>query len=112
MTNVFGTWRLVKATAHDAGGKELPPPYGGEPMGRIVLGANGRMMALICDNRKEMPPGEKREYGGYCGNFTYDGKRLVPRAAGAPPPSRRGPDQFGGVRSEATLMVPPPPLRD
>src|SRR3954452_1046849 len=79
MTDVIGTWRLVKAVARDASGKELAGAYGGEwaapygaqPMGRIVLGADGRMMALACDNRKEVPADEKREYGGYCRNYTY-----------------------------------------
>ena len=112
MTNVIGTWRLVKATASDAQGRELPPPYGGQPMGRIVLGADGRMMALVCDNRQEIPAGEKREYGGYCGNYTYDGRRLVTRVDGAADPSRLGTDQVRGVRFEGDLMVLRPPLRN
>src|SRR4051794_8856396 len=112
MTNVIGTWRLVKATASDAQGRALPPPYGGQPLGRIVLGADGRMMALICDNRKEIPASEKREYGGYCGNYTYDGKQLVTRVDGAADPSRLGTEQAGGVRFEGTLMVLRPPLRN
>ncbi len=111
MTDVIGTWRLVKAVARDADGRELPAPYGGKPMGRVVLGADGRMMAAICDSRKEIPPGEKREYGGYCGNYTYDGKRLVTRVDGAADPSRMGTDQVREVRFEGNLMVLRPPLR-
>ena len=34
MTSVHGTWRLVRAVARDADGKEVPTPYGGHPAGR------------------------------------------------------------------------------
>ena len=55
MTSVFGTWRLVRAVARDATGTELPTPYGGYPSGRVMLGADGRMMAVTCDGRREIP---------------------------------------------------------
>ena len=37
MPSIIGTWRLVKAEAHDAGGKPLPEPYGGKGMGRVTF---------------------------------------------------------------------------
>ena len=37
MTSVHGTWRLVRAVARNADGKELPTPYGGQGMGRVSL---------------------------------------------------------------------------
>jgi len=111
MTNVIGTWRMVRAMARDGDGNELPAPYGGQPMGRVVLGADGRMMALVCDGRRELPAGEKREYGGYCGNYTYDGKQLITRVDGAADPSRVGSDQVRDVRFEGSLMVLRPPPR-
>ena len=80
MDSVFGTWRLVRAVATAADGSVLPEPYGGKPMGRVVLGADGRMMAMTGDGRKSIPAGETREYSTYCGNYTYDGKILL-RAA-------------------------------
>ena len=112
MTDVIGTWKMVRAVAHDENGKALPAPYGGQGMGRLVLGADGRMMALLCDARRELPAGEKREYGGYCGNYTYDGKQLITRVDGAADPARLGSDQVRGVRFEDGLMILRPPPRD
>ena len=111
MTDVTGTWRMVRGIARDANGDELPPLYGGHPMARLVLGADGRMMAVTSDGRREIPAGEKREYGGYCGNYTYDGKQLITRVDGAVDPSRIGSDQVRDVRFENGLMVLRPPPR-
>ena len=111
MTSVIGTWRLVKAVSRDGYGRELPAPYGGQPMGRVILGADGRMMAVICDGRREVPAGENREYSSYCGNYTCDGTRLVTRVDAAADPSRLGSDQVREVRFEDGMMVLRPPLR-
>ncbi|HVC59748.1 MAG TPA: lipocalin-like domain-containing protein [Acetobacteraceae bacterium] len=111
MASVFGTWRLVRAVAHDGDGKELPTPYGGHGMGRVMLGADGRMMAVTCDGRREIPGGGKREYSSYCGNYTFDGTLLVTRVDAASDPSRIGSEQVRGVRFEGGLMVLRPPAR-
>ena len=111
MQNVIGTWRLVKAVARDAEGREMPLPYGGNAIGRVVLGADGRMVAVICDSRKEIPSGEQREYASYCGNYTFDGNRLVTRVDAAADPARLGTDQVRDVRFEGNLMVLRPPPR-
>src|ERR1051326_2879210 len=109
MESLVGTWRLVRAVSHDSKGDPLPAPYGDHGMGRIAITADGRMMAVVCDGR----PGEsgKREYGGYCGNYTFDGKQLVTRVDGAADASRVGTDQVRGVRFENGLMVLRPPPR-
>jgi Lipocalin-like domain len=111
MTNVTGTWRLVRAVAKDAAGNTLPTPYGGRPMGRVVLDANGRMMAVVCDGAAELPAGIKREYSSYCGNYTFDGTTLITKVDAAADPSRIGSDQVRGVRFEDGLMVLRPPVR-
>lgn len=111
MTNVTGTWRLVRAVARDANGNELPAPYGGHPMGRVVLGADGRMMAMTGDGRRELPAGATREYSTYCGNYAFDGRQLVTRVDAASDPARVGTDQVRDVRFEGDLMVLRPPLR-
>jgi hypothetical protein len=111
MTSVVGTWRLVRAVSRDADGKELPAPYGGHGMGRVVLGADGRMMAVLCDGRREIPGGGKREYSSYCGNYMFDGKQLVTRVDAALEPSRIGGDQVRDVRFDGDLMVLRPPVR-
>ena len=111
MADVTGTYRLVKAVARDAAGNLLPPPYGGSPLGRVVLGADGRMIALTCDASPNLPAGSKRGFSSYTGMYTFDGKTLVTRVDGASDPSRIGSDQVRGVRFEDGLMVLQPPLR-
>ena len=111
MPSVIGTWALERAIATAADGRALATPYGGHGMGRVVLGANGRMMAVLCDARPTLPAGAKREYSSYCGNYTFDGKRLVTRVDAASDPSRIGSDQVREVRFEGEFMVLRPPLR-
>jgi hypothetical protein len=111
MPSVTGTWRLVRAEAKDTAGNERPTPYGGRAMGRVVLQADGRMMAVICDGATELPAGTSREYNSYCGNYTCDGSTLVTRVDASSDPSRIGSDQVRGVRFEDSLMVLRPPLR-
>jgi len=111
MPNVVGTWRLVRAVAKDGAGNTLPEPYGGRGMGRVVLEANGRMMAVICDSATVLPEGVKREYSSYCGNYTFDGTTLTTRVDAAADPSRIGSDQVRGVSFQDGLMVLRPPFR-
>jgi hypothetical protein len=111
MNELVGTWRLVRAQAWDGDGKPMAPPYDGQGLGRIVITADGRMAVMMIDGRKEIPAGGKREYGGYSGTFTYDGKQLVTHVDTAPDPSRIGSDQPRGVRFENGLMILRPPPR-
>ena len=39
MPPIVGTWKLVAAAARDRDGKPLPAPYGGKPLGRLMLAA-------------------------------------------------------------------------
>lgn len=111
MPSIVGTWKLVAAAARDKDGNPLPDPYGGRPLGRLVLTGDGRMMAVTCDGRPELPPGETREYSSYIGRYTFDGARLVTRVDGASDPSRVGGDQVRGVRFDGERMVLLPPPR-
>ena len=72
------------------------------------------MMSVVCDGRTELPAGVRREYSSYCGNYTYDGERLVTRVDAASDPTRIGSDQVRGVRFEGKRMVliPPPRLTE
>jgi len=108
---VTGTWRPVRALSLDSNGKELPAPYGGQPMGRVVLAADGRMMAVVCDGRRQIPGGGNRDYNSYCGNYTYDGKQLITKVDAASDPSRIGSDQVRDMRFEGELMILRPPPR-
>ena len=69
------------------------------------------MMSVVCDGRKELPAGVRREYSSYCGNYTYDGERLVTRVDAASDPTRIGSDQVRGVSFEGERMVLIPPPR-
>jgi lipocalin-like protein len=111
MPSIVGTWRLVKADAHDANGKPLPAPYGGKGMGRVTFNSDGRMAAVVVDGRVELPPGTARDYSSYCGNYTFDGKRLVTRVDAASDPTRLGSDQVREVSYDGDLMVLRPPPR-
>ena len=97
MPSIVGTWKLIAAAAKDKDGKKLPTPYGGAPTGRVAFSAEGRMMAVTCDGRRELPPGSERAYSSYCGNYTFDGARLVTRVDAASDPSRIGGDQVREV---------------
>jgi hypothetical protein len=111
MTSVIGTWRLMRAVSRDESGKELPAPYGGQPSGRVVLGPDGRMMAVTCDGRRDIPGGAAREYSSYCGNYSFDGKQLITKVDASSDPGRLGSDQVRDVRFEHGQMVLRPPAR-
>jgi hypothetical protein len=111
MQQIVGTWRLVRATAQDAEGSVLPAPYGPKPMGRVTLAADGRMMAVLCDGRAQLPAGETRQYTSYCGNYRFEDGRLTTRVDAASDAERLGTDQVRDARFEGDLMVLRPPLR-
>ena len=110
MDTIEGTWRLVRSMARDDDGNFRPSAYEGQGMGRIVIGG-GRMAVMMIDWRHDVPGGQKREYSGYTGTYTYDGKQLVTTVDAAPDPGRIGTKQPRGVRFENGLMVLIPPPR-
>jgi Lipocalin-like domain len=111
MRSIVGTWRLVAAAAHDGNGQPLPTPYGGSGMGRVMFSAGGRMMSVVCDGRPELPSGAHRDYASYCGNYTFDGTRLVTKVDAASDPARIGSEQVRDVRFEGDQMILRPPPR-
>ncbi|MEQ8398415.1 lipocalin-like domain-containing protein [Thalassobaculum sp.] len=111
MPDIVGTWRLVETTAHDPDGNAMPQPYGPSPMGVVTFNAEGRMMAVLCDGRTAMPDEQSaREYASYCGNYTFDGTRLITKADAASHPSRMAIDQVRQVSFEGERMVLRPPI--
>jgi hypothetical protein len=113
MDTIEGTWRLVRAMARDDVGNPRPSPYEGHGMGCIVIGG-GRMAVMMIDWRHDVPGDQKREYSGYTGTYTYDGKQLVTTVDAAPTPDRIGTKQPRGVRFEngAMILIPPPRVVD
>ncbi len=113
MQDIFGTWKMVRAVAVNDAGEARPPPFGGETaLARLVLRADGRMVAVLCDSRTDLPPDAPRAYSSYCGAFTFDGARLVTRVDAAADPARLGTDQVRKVHFEGDLMVLQPPPRE
>ena len=109
-TSLVGTWKVVGATSRDANGKSLPQPYGPKGMGLVTLNADGRMMAVLCDGRAELPEGTRRDYASYCGNYTFDGTTLVTKVdASSGGRIAIGSDQVRKVRFEGNRMVLTPP---
>lgn len=110
MKSIVGTWRLVETRAKNEAGERMEPPYGPEPMGTVWFSDNGRMQSVLCDGRLSLPAGEEREYNSYCGNYTFDGKRLVTRVDAASDLRRMGTDQVRGVAfdGERMILTPPP----
>jgi hypothetical protein len=110
--SIVGTWKLVDSSARDQHGTPLPKPYGPMGMGMVTLGANGRMMAVLCDGRAQLADGATRDYASYCGNYTFDGTTLTTHVdASGLPRIAIGRDQVRGVRFEGERMIlTPPPL--
>jgi hypothetical protein len=79
MISLLGTWKLLRVRATDAAGQPLEHhQYGPEPTGIVQFGPQ-RMQAATGDGRAVLPPGVKRFWSGYTGNYTFDGQVLVTR---------------------------------
>ncbi|HXO03832.1 MAG TPA: lipocalin-like domain-containing protein [Stellaceae bacterium] len=111
MGSIVGTWRLVEAQSHDPKGQPLSVPYGGKGMGRVMFSAEGRMMAVVCDGRPELPADTRRDYSSYCGNYKFDGTQLITRVDAASDPARIGSDQVRDVSFDGDRMILRPPPR-
>jgi len=109
--DVPGTWKLVKAVGYDEAGNAISQPYGPEPMGRLVLTENGRMMAVICDGRKQIPDGGKRAYASYAGNYIVEKNVLTTTVDAALDPARIGGKQSRRLSMDGDLLVLMPPRR-
>jgi hypothetical protein len=80
-------------------------------MGRVTFNGEGRMMAVNCDGRPQLPAGTERAYSSYCGNYTFDGSRLITRVDAASDPARLGTDQVREVSFDGERMILRPPPR-
>ena len=110
-SRIVGIWRMVGTKGADDSGKALPPPYGPKAMGLVTFQADGRMMAVLCDGRREMPGGEARPFMSYAGNYTFDGMTLSTRVDASSDAGRIGGDQVRTVRFDNGRMVLAPPRR-
>jgi hypothetical protein len=111
MTGIIGTWALVRSVTKDSDGRDQPSMFGPKAMGRATFNADGRMMAVLCDGRPELPADAPRDYVSYCGNYQFDGTCLVTRVDATSDAARMGTDQIRAVRFENARMVLAPPPR-
>lgn len=107
MQSITGTWQLVETECIHENGHKLPPPYGGGDtgMGLLSLRADGRMICVLCDSRKELPAGQQREYNSYCGTYQYDGNQLTTRVDATADPAFLDTDQIRDISFEGEMMV-------
>jgi hypothetical protein len=110
-SRIIGTWKLKSSQALDDNGKVLDPPYGPVPDGIVCFEPDGRMFCVLCDGRRELPPGESRQFMSYAGNYTFDGTTLSTRVDASSDVSRTGGDQVRTVRFENGGIVLAPPRR-
>src|ERR1700723_2520298 len=82
MQTLVGVWKLIETRAFNGAGREVPSPFGPQPMGVAIFDAE-RGMAMGCDSRTTLPPEAKRAFVAYCGRYTFDGTKLVTHADGA-----------------------------
>jgi hypothetical protein len=109
--SLVGTWALVRGTLTASDGTPRPNPYGPMGMGRVSFTADGRMVAVVCDSRPELPAGATREYNSYCGTYTFDGNRLITKVFANSDPSRLGADQIRDIHFEGKYLIMRPLAR-
>ena len=110
---LFGFWRLVGSRALDSAGRRLADPWGPAPLGSLTLTPEGRMIAVLCDGRRDLPAGVPRAYSSYGGAFVVEGDRLTTTIDVASDTSRIGTKQPRRLLLEGDrLTLTPPPRAD
>lgn len=82
-TKLQGTWQLVSFETELQDSKERSQPWGADPNGRIIFGADGRMMVLMTANTRV--PGNTDEQlaalfrtaMAYTGRYRVEGERFI-----------------------------------
>lgn len=95
MNSLAGTvWKLVAVRAYDDAGRELPPPYGSQPLGIVSFDAE-RIIGAI---------GGDQGFSAYTGRYQFDGSTLVTKVDGASSPELLA-DQVRHVRFESLARM-------
>ena len=98
-SRLLGSWRLVSFEVELRDSKERHRPFGANPNGYMILGADGRMMALLTAN--ERTPGAQdsdaatlfRSMMCYTGRYRMDGDKFITRVDASWNQSWNGGDQ-------------------
>jgi hypothetical protein len=68
MQSLIGIWQLIETHAFDEAGRERPSPFGPQPVGVVIIGAE-RMMAMGSDERTTLPQEAEPTFVAYCGKY-------------------------------------------
>ncbi len=109
MNSLVGVWRLVAENAFGAGGAPRPGLYGLMGMGLFTFTPDGRMMAALSDGRPG-PIDGRRAFVSYCGDYTFDGARLVTNVDGASDPIFLSEPQIRDASLEGNRLTLRPPV--
>jgi hypothetical protein len=73
------TWKLVKASAFDDQGRELPRPLGPRPMGLVAFEAERMIGFVAAGNDRSSRPSDAlaATFAAYSGTYSFDGTELV-----------------------------------
>ena len=82
-TQLQGSWRLVSFETELQDSKERTRPWGADPNGHLIFGADGRMMVLVTAKARE--PGNTDEKAlalfrtlmAYTGRYRIEGDRFI-----------------------------------
>lgn len=80
---LHGNWRLVSLETELQDSKERTQPWGANPNGYLILGADGRMMALITAQARGQGNADEnlvalfRTMMAYTGRYWVDGDRFI-----------------------------------
>jgi hypothetical protein len=109
MDSLEGIWRLVDSRAWNEVTKRLSAPYGGHPMGTIVV-SHGRMLASLCKGDADVGPDGERGFSSYGGPYTFDGTTLETIVDVASDTKRIGSSQVRTVvlLGEGQILLRPP----
>ena len=96
---LLGTWRLVEYHNRSEDGRVLEPSFGPEAMGVLHFNANGRMLVVLTDGRRELPENAgRRPFSAYTGMWEFDGDCVRVAVDESAWPSFVGTTQTRGIR--------------
>ena len=108
---LLGSWRLVSFEVELRDSKERQRPFGENPNGYLILGADDRMMALLA--AKERRPGQKdaevaalfRSMMCYTGRYRIEGEQFITKVDASWNESWNGGDQVRFWKFDGDRLV-------
>ncbi|WP_199030815.1 lipocalin-like domain-containing protein [Ralstonia sp. ASV6] len=82
-TQLHGSWQLVSFETELQDSKERTQPWGADPNGYLIFGADGRMMVLVTAGARDPGNTEEKQVAlfrtvmAYTGRYRIDGDRFI-----------------------------------